>query len=122
MACNVCACIYEISHKSSGHDDHLDHILGGTVSDELVEMTESPGCSQNLLGIMPAPMNDAGSTMELPPREGRTGELWGGDSCHRPCLSLADVLPLPHPLISHVNNPLASSLHPQKFISAQIKH
>ena len=55
---------------SSGDDDDLDHILGGPVFDELVAMTESPeqpGFSRNLLGVVPAPTNNAGSTTELSP-------------------------------------------------------
>ena len=67
-----------VSCQSSGDDNDLDHILGGPVSDELVTvvMTESPqqpGCLQNLLGVLPAPTNDAGRMAELPLCEGRTG-------------------------------------------------
>ena len=50
-------------------------------------------------------MNDAGSTAELPPCEGRTGELRRGGPCQGPCLPFTDALPLPYPgIISHVNN------------------
>ena len=42
---------------------------------------------------------------ELPPREGRADELWGGGPCQGPCLPLADALPLPQPcIIIHMNN------------------
>ena len=34
--------MYEISCMSSGDDNNLYHILGGSVSGELVKMTESP--------------------------------------------------------------------------------
>ena len=65
----MCVRICKISCMCSGDNDNLDPILGRPVSDELVVMTESPqqpGCSQNLLGIVPAPTNeDAGSTSEL---------------------------------------------------------
>ena len=61
------------------------------MSDELVAMMESspqqPGCSQNLLGIVPAPINDAGSTAELLPCERRPGELQRGGPCQGPGLS-----------------------------------
>ena len=105
---------------SSGDNDDLDRILEGPVSDELaiVAMTESPqqfGCSQNLLGVLPAPTNDAGSTAELSPREGRTGELLGGCPCQGPCLFLADALPWPHPcIVSYVKH-----WHP-RYIPAKV--
>ena len=102
----TCVCICKNSRMSSGDDNDLDCILGAPVSDELVAMTESPqqpDCSQNLLGIILAPTNDTGSTAELPPRKGRTGELWGEGPCKGPCL--AHVLPWPHPcIIRHVKN------------------
>ena len=95
----VCACDLEIYVCAWAfvwlHD--LNRILQGPVSDDLVivAMTESPqqsGCLQNLLGVLPAPTNDAGSTAELPHREGRTAELSGGGPCHGPSLSLTDAL------------------------------
>ena len=94
---NFCMCM-------CGDDDDLDRILEGPVSDELhvhvVMMTASslqqPGCLQNPLGVVQAPTNDAGRTAELPPQERRTGELRESGLCQGPCLSLADVLPLPH--------------------------
>ena len=113
---------------SSGDDDDLDCILEGPVSDELVivTMTESsqePGCSQNLLGVLPAPTIDAGSTAELPPCEGRTGELQKGGFCHGPCLSLADALPWPHPcIVSYMENTGILFTYPRKCIPAIIKH
>ena len=73
---------------------------------------------QNLLGVVPAPMNDVGSTAELPPHEGRTGEPQGGGPCQGPCLPLADVLPLPHPCITIMWIMPASFIHPWKFIPA----
>ena len=38
---------------------------------------------QNVLGVVPAPANDAGSTAKLPPRGGKRGELRrrGGVPC-----------------------------------------
>ena len=58
---------------------------------------------------MPAPMNDAGGTVELPPpsSEGRTGELRGGSPCQGPRLPLTDALPLPHPRITSYVNKVA---------------
>ena len=70
---------------SSGDDDHLDRILEGLVSDELVVMMQSspqqPSCLQHLLGVVLAPTNNPGSMAELTPRKGRTGELRGGGPC-----------------------------------------
>ena len=69
-------------------------------------------------------MNDAGSTAELPPRESRTGELRGGDSCQDPCLSLTDALPWPHSRIVNCVKKLASFLHThktQKFNTMKIR-
>ena len=89
---------------SRGGDDNLNCILEGPVSDKVVAMTESPQLTTRLLAepATPAPINDACSTTELPPREGRTG---GGGPCQGPCRPLTDALPLPHPfIISHVNN------------------
>ena len=94
----MCVRICKISCMSSGDDDNLDGILVGPVADKLVAMTElsqQPGCSKNLLGVIPPPTNDASSTAELPPCEGRTGELRGGGPCQGPGLSLADALPRP---------------------------
>ena len=100
---------------SSRDNDDLDCILRRPVSDGLVAITESspqqPGCSQNLLGIIPAPTNDVGSTAKPPIREGRTGELEEGGLCQEPCLFLADALPWPHLyIISHVKNACMSSV------------
>ena len=71
---------------SSGDDDDLlDRVLGELVSDKLVAMMESspnqPKCSQNLLGFVPAPTNNAGSTAELSLSKERTGKLRGGVLC-----------------------------------------
>ena len=63
---------------SSDNEGKIDSILGGAESDELEAMNSSPqqpDCSQQLLGIVPAPTVDAVSTVGLAPREGRTGEL-----------------------------------------------
>ena len=106
----MCAHLY--SCMSSEDDDSLDRILEELVSDELyiviVAMTESPqqhGCLKNLLGVFLAPTNDAGSTAELRPCEGRAGELRGECPCQAPCLSIADVLPWSHPrIVSYVKN------------------
>ena len=70
-------------YKKESVDD-LDCILGEVVSDELEPMTESPqqrGCLQDLLDVIPAPTNDAGSMAGLAPRKQRTGELLGGGPC-----------------------------------------
>ena len=79
----MCAHLY--SCVSSGDNDDLDRILERLVSDGIVivakiELPQQPGCLQNLLCVLPAPTNDAGSssTAEMPPCEGRTGELRGG--------------------------------------------
>ena len=83
----------------------------------MTESPQQPSCSQKLLGVLPAPTNDVGSTTELPPREGRTGELRGGGPCQGPCLSLADVLPWPHPcIVSYVKNNGILFTYPWKFI------
>ena len=105
---------------SSGDNNNLDRILGGPVSDEIVVITESPqlkpGCSQNVLGVVLAPTVNAGSTAELPPREGRTGELQGGGPCQGPCVPLTDELVYLFYIHSSVTwVTLASSLHPQKL-------
>ena len=119
---SVCAFVYS-SYMSSGDDDDLDRILERPVSDELVivamtELPQQPDCLQNLLGVLPASTNDAGSTVELPPRESRTGELRGGGPCQEPCLSLTDVLPWSHPcIVSYVKK----HWHPL-YIPAKIKH
>ena len=67
------------------------------MSDKLVAMTElSPqpsSCSQSLLGVILAPTKYVGSTVDLPPREGRTGEVQGGGPCQGPCVSLPDTPP-----------------------------
>ena len=115
-----CTCAHLYGCMSSGDDDDLDCILGGPVSDELVivAMTESPqqpGCLQNLLGVLLASTNDAGSTAELPPREGRTGEFRGGGPCQGPCRSLADSLSWPHQCIVNY----VKTLHPL-YIPAKI--
>ena len=94
---------------SSADDGDLDHILRGSVSDKLVAITKSPQLTMrlltNLLGVVLAPTNDAGSTAELLPREGKTVELQRGGPCKEPCLPFADALPWPHLcLISHVKN------------------
>ena len=61
--------------------------------------------TQNLLGVVPAPTNDAGSTAELLPREGRTGELRRGGPSRGLFLPLTAALPFPHPCIfSHMGN------------------
>ena len=72
--------------------DDLDCILGGVESDKLEAMMESPqqpGCLQDLLGIIPAPINEAGSMAGLAPRKGRTGELQGGGPSQGSSLSLS---------------------------------
>ena len=38
----MCVSIFEISWMSSGDDNNLERILGESVSDELVAVTESP--------------------------------------------------------------------------------
>ena len=102
--------IYEICCTSSGDDHDVDHILGGLVSDKLVAMTESTQLTTRLLAepvgrCTGSKMSDAGSTADLPPREGRTGELRRGGPCRGPCLPLTDALPFPHPCITgHVKN------------------
>ena len=82
-------CICKISCMCMGDDDHLDHILGGSMYNELVAMMESspqqPSFLQNLLGVIQATMNDSGSKGELPTHKGRRGELQGGGSCQGPC-------------------------------------
>ena len=66
---------------SSVDNDDLDIILGRPVSDESASSDDGAtpinitGSSQNLLSVVLGPTNDAGRTAELPPHEGRTGEL-----------------------------------------------
>ena len=60
--------------SSSDDKGKLDCILGGAELDEL----QAINCSQELLGIVPAPIDDAVSTVGLAPHEGRIGELRGG--------------------------------------------
>ena len=78
---------------SSDNEGELDRILGGAESDELEAMNSSPqrpNCSQELLGLVLAPTDNAVSTAGLAPREGRTGEQQGGVPCQGP--SLSDVV------------------------------
>ena len=63
---------------SSGDDDDLDCTFGGPVSDELVAKTESAqqsGSSQNLLGVLPARKNDAGSAGSCHPAKAWLGNF-----------------------------------------------
>ena len=82
--------------------------LGGPMSDKSAAMMGSPHLTTRLLAEPArrlASTDDAGSTAELQPREGRTGELQGGGPCQGPCLPLYGVLRLPHPcIIVHVKN------------------
>ena len=43
-----------------------------------MELPQQPSCLQDLLAVVPTPINDAGSTVGLAPHNGRTGELWKG--------------------------------------------
>ena len=79
----MCVCMRFVACLVETMDDDLDCIPGGTGVRWM-----------NLLGVVPAPTNDAGSTAELPPREDRTGELQRGGPCRGPCLPLADALPI----------------------------
>ena len=77
---------------SSSDEGELDRILGGAELDKLETMNlspQQPDCSQELLGVVPAPTDDAISTAGLAPREGRTGKLQGGGSCQGPSLSFS---------------------------------
>ena len=63
---------------SSSDEGKLDRILGRAELDELESMNispQQPDCSQELLGVVAAPTDDAISTVGLAPHEGRTGEL-----------------------------------------------
>ena len=65
---------------------------GGSGVRQLEAITESPqqyGCSQDLLGVVPASTNDALSTARLALHEGRRGELWEGGPCQGPYVSLS---------------------------------
>ena len=82
--------------ETSSSDGEIDRILDGADLDELETMNlspQQPDCSQELLGVVPAPTDDATSTAGLAPREGRTGELRGGGSCQGPSLSLSHCTP-----------------------------
>ena len=81
---------------SNGDDDDLDCILGEWVPNKLVAMTESPQLTTRLLAEPAECRTGGGSTAELPPLKGRTGEQWGGDPCQGPCLPLANALSLHH--------------------------
>ena len=86
-------CVLMMASMSSDDKGKLDRILGGAESDELKTMNSSPqqpDGSQELLGVVLAPTDDAVSTAGLAPREGRTGELRGGGPCQGPSLSLSD--------------------------------
>ena len=77
---------------SSSDEGELDHILGGAELDKLETMNLSPqqqDCSQELLGVVPAPTDDAISTVGLAPHEGSTEELRGGGSCQGPSFSFS---------------------------------
>ena len=79
---------------SSSDEGELDPILGGAELEELETMnlsSQQPDCSQELLGVIPAPTNDAISTAGLAPCEGRTGELRGGGSCQGSSLSFSHM-------------------------------
>ena len=52
---------------------------------------QQPDGSQEQLGVVAAPTDDAVSTAGLAPREWRTGELRGGGLCQGPSLSLSDA-------------------------------
>ena len=78
---------------SSGDDNDLDHTLAGLMSNELVATTESPqqsGCLKNLLGVVPTPPNNAGSTVHeaaIPRRQ------------HK---GTAERMPLPGPFFAYM--------------------
>ena len=77
---------------SSREKDDLDRFLRGALSDKLEEkaaLFRQLGCLQDLLGVVPASTNDAGSTAGLGPSEGRTRELREGGPCQRPSLPLS---------------------------------
>ena len=80
--------------SSSDDEGELDRILGGAESDELEAMNlspQQPDGSQELLGVVPALIDDAVSTAGLAPREGRSGERQGGGSCQGPSLSFSNA-------------------------------
>ena len=79
---------------TSSDEGELDSILGGVEYEELEAMNlspQQPDGSQELLGVVPAPTDDAISKAGLAPRKGRTGELRGAGLCQGPCLSLSVV-------------------------------
>ena len=70
MSSSAVFMIHSIFATDCDNEDELDHILGGADSDELEAMSSSPqqlDCSQELLGIVPAPTEDAVSTAGLAP-------------------------------------------------------
>ena len=80
--------------SSTDNEGELNRILGEAESDELEAMNSSPqqpDGSQELLGDVPAPADDAVSTAGLASREGRTGELRGGGPYQGPSPSFSDA-------------------------------
>ena len=70
-------CALMMTSISSDDEGEIDRILG-RAEYEFEAMNSShqrPDCSQELLGVVLAPTDDAVSTVRLAPREGRTGEL-----------------------------------------------
>lgn len=115
-----CVCICKIGCMCSGEGNDLDCNLGGVMSNKLVAMTESlqqPSCSQDPLGIVRVPTNDAGSTAGLVPRGLRDDRGTPGRSplpgAFSISLSLSDTLLWPHSCVINHIKMLASSLHEQ---------
>ena len=78
----------------SDDKSELDRILGGAESDELEAMNSSPqqpDGSQELLGVVPAPTDNAVSTAGLASREGKTRELRVGGPYQGPSLSFPEA-------------------------------
>ena len=82
--------------SSTDDEGELDRILGGAESDEIEAMNSSPqqpDGSQELLGVVTAPTDNAVSMAGLALHKGRTGELRGGGPCQGPSLSFSDACP-----------------------------
>ena len=77
---------------STGEEDDVDRILGGVQSDKveaIIVSLRQLGCSQDRLGVLLAPTNDADRTAGLAPSKGRAGELQKGGPCQGASLPIA---------------------------------
>ena len=69
-----------------------------------------------ILGVMLGPTHDPCSTGELPPQEGKTGELWRGGLCQGPCIPFHDALPWATPIYYYSSEKHRYPVYTQKNI------